>query len=1097
MKLSDKYTLERGRVYLTGIQALVRLPIDQMRRDRRAGLNTGAFISGYEGSPLGGYDLTLARSSKLLSEHNIHFSPGVNEDLAATAVMGTQIFEVLGQPNVEGILGIWYGKGPGVDRSGDILRHANLAGTGKNCAAILLCGDDHISKSSTIPHQSDFSLFNVGIPFLAPGNAQEILDLGLHAIALSRFSGAWIGMKLVTDVCDGGGTVDLDPDRPQIRIPEGYQKYTDARLVPPITLALEHEVNSRRLEAAREYARLNSLNHFTGDNVKVGILSAGKPYYDLLQALRDLGLSDGLRIGKVAMPFPLDPVFVSEFAAGLDTILVVEEKRSFLEMQLREILYGQAHRPVVHGKSHLPPIGELDPDKIAQAVASIVQAPVFAKRIAVLDQVKSRPREASLPRPAAFCSGCPHNRSTLLLDGQVAGGGIGCHTMAMRLNDPNRNFSFMTHMGGEGVPWIGMSPFVGRTHVFQNLGDGTLFHSGYLAIEACVAAGVNITYKILYNGHVAMTGGQHAQGAIAVPDLTRKLEAEGVKKTVVLAEEPEKYANDLGRFAGNAVLRSRDELPATLREVEQIPGVTVIIYDQECAAEKRRKRSRGQLAEPTIRLVIHEEVCEGCGDCVKQSNCMSLQPVATELGQKIRIHQSSCNKDYTCAMGDCPSFMTVRIKAGTGLKKRSLPALPTADVPLPRNRVRAGDGYRILAPGIGGTGVVTISALLATAAWIDDLHVATLDQTGTAQKGGAVVSHLLISEKPIAAPAKINTANADLILGFDLIGASNPEHLKTASPDRTIAVINTNVAPTIDSIRNRTPIAGPERMLDLLNVVTVRGRNLVIDGGRLAEGLFGTHMAVNLFLTGVAYQAGLIPISPEAITEAIQLNGIEIEKNLMVFAWGRKYYEDAAWVEQQIAPREKKDTAPFDRAAELRAYQNDAYAREYTDFLAGIESRALREVAARYLYKLMAYKDEYEVARLLTKPSLEQQWEAPESISYNLHPPMLRRFGLKKKIRIGRAPLTLLKKLKFLRGTAFDPFGYSAHRREERSLIAWYRDLINQVKSFEDVPLALEIASIPDQIRGYEKIKEANIARAKQCAAEKLANSQVSNLRGD
>src|SRR6266404_5169972 len=481
MQLSDKYTLERGRVYLTGIQALVRLPVDQMRRDRRAGLNTGAFISGYEGSPLGGYDLALARSSKLLSEHNIHFSPGVNEDLAATAVMGTQIFEVLGQPNVDGIVGIWYGKGPGVDRSGDIFRHANLAGTGKNCAAIVLCGDDHISKSSTIPHQSDFSLFNVGIPFLAPGNAQEILDLGLHAIALSRFSGAWIGMKLVTDVCDGGGTVDLDPARPQIRIPEGYQKYTDARLVPPITLALEYEVNSRRLEAARQYARLNALTHWTGDHAKIGILSVGKPYYDLVQALRDLGIQDVLRIGKIAMPFPLDPAFVTEFAAGLDTILVVEEKRSFIEMQLREILYSQPHRPTVYGKSHLPPIGELDPDKIAQAVASIVQAPGFTRRITVLEQVKSRPKEASLPRPAAFCSGCPHNRSTLLLDGQVAGGGIGCHTMAMRLNDPNRTFSFMTHMGGEGVPWIGMVPFVGRTHVFQNLGDGTLFHSGYLA----------------------------------------------------------------------------------------------------------------------------------------------------------------------------------------------------------------------------------------------------------------------------------------------------------------------------------------------------------------------------------------------------------------------------------------------------------------------------------------------------------------------------------------------------------------------------------------------------------------------------------------
>jgi indolepyruvate ferredoxin oxidoreductase len=545
-----------------------------------------------------------------------------------------------------------------------------------------------------------------------------------------------------------------------------------------------------------------------------------------------------------------------------------------------------------------------------------------------------------------------------------------------------------------------------------------------------------------------------------------------------------------------------------MRELEQIPGVTVIIYDQECAAEKRRKRSRGLMEEPTLRLVINEEVCEGCGDCVKQSNCMSLLPVATELGQKMRIHQSSCNKDYTCSMGDCPSFLSVRVKPGTGLKKRTLPELPEAEVPLPRNPVRAGDGYRIIAPGIGGTGVITISALLATAGWIDGLNVATLDQTGTAQKGGAVVAHLLFSERIIEAPAKVNAANADLILGFDLMGVATPDHLKTASPEKTVAVINTGVFPTIDNIRARTPISGPGRMVELVNAATIRGRNIFVDGSRLAEALFGTHMAVNIFLTGVAFQGGLIPISLKALEEAIELNGVEAGKNKQAFAWGRKYYENAAWVEAQLSQQLKPGSpAPseFDRVSELRQYQSEAYAREYADFISKVEPAALREVVAKYLYKLMAYKDEYEVARLLTKPDFENRvrdmWEEPESVSYNLHPPLLRRFGLKKKMRLGpwfRTPLLALKSLKGLRGTALDVFGYAAHRREERSLIAWYRALIEQVAmsvSSENLPQALEIAALPDQIRGYESIKTQNIAKVKKEALEKLSalQAQVAN----
>jgi len=1092
MKLSDKFTLEHGRVYLTGIQALVRLPIDQMRRDRRAGLNTGAFISGYEGSPLGGYDLALARAGKLLAEYNIHFRPGVNEDLAATAVFGSQIFDVIGKSKVEGALGIWYGKGPGVDRSGDIFRHANLAGSGKG-GALLLCGDDPISKSSTIPSQSDFSLYNIGIPYLYPGNVQEILDYGALAIALSRFTGAWVGMKMVTDVCDGGGTAEVDLERPSIRWPQGYERHTDVRIVAPVTLGLEHEVNVRRIGAAFQFARLNAVNRHNGADACIGVLSTGKSYFDLMQALRDLGIRDGVRIGKVGMPFPLEPDFVRDFARGLDTILVVEEKRSFLEMQIREILYDAPSRPAVLGKSHFPPTGELDADKIAAVVADVLGKP--RRALPAAPQPIKAGSISIGSRPSAFCSGCPHNRSTMLMEGQISGGGIGCHTMAMRLGDPGRSFAFLTHMGGEGAPWIGMTPFVDQKHIFQNIGDGTLFHSGYLAIEACVAAGVNITYKILYNGHVAMTGGQDAVGALPIPELTRKLQAEGVRRTVVLAEDTEKYAN-LGELASNAELRSREELPRTLKELEQVPGVTVMIYDQECAAEKRRKRSRGIYAEPTKRLVISEEVCEGCGDCVKQANCMSLTPVMTELGQKMRIHQSSCNKDYSCAFGDCPSFVSIELKPGTGLKRKSLPQFPAAEVPPPRGIARAGDGYRIIGPGIGGTGVVTINALLATAAWIDGLHVATLDQTGSAQKGGAVVSHLLVSEQPIEAPAKVNAGNADLILGFDLLGILEAKNLATAHPDRTVAILNTDLSPTIDSIRSRTVLAGPSLMLDQVSAVTNRGRNIFVDANRLSEGLFGTHMAVNMFMTGIAFQGGLIPISAEALDQAIEWNGVEVDKNRLWFAWGRKYYEDAVWVESQLKCEEKTKAA-FDRVSELREYQSAAYSREYAAFLDKIREPALRDVVATYLYKLMAYKDEYEVARLLTKPVFERRvrdmWEAPEVISYNLHPPLLRSLGLNKKLTLGpwfKMPLSVLKRFKVLRGTPLDIFGLSAHRRLERSLIGWYRELIENVIANltpENLAQALEIAALPDQIRGYEQIKEQSIAKVKQAATEKLA----------
>jgi indolepyruvate ferredoxin oxidoreductase len=1002
-----------------------------------------------------------------------------------------------------------------VDRSGDIFRHANLAGTGDNCAALVLGGDDHLSKSSTIPHQSDLSFYNFGMPVFYPGNTQEILDYGLLAIALSRFSGAWVAMKMVTNVCDGGGTVELDPERLAIGIPSDYKKHFDARLLIPFTLQLEHEVNYRRLAAVREFARANRVNRMfgAGDGARLGIATAGKPYYDLMQCLRDLGIRReqldtlGVRVAKFGLTFPLEPHFVTEFARGLETLVVIEEKRSFLELQLRELLYNAQQRPTIVGKNDengqtlVPATAELDPEKLAHVLARYLPPrESVAARLNQIAEIASRHREKIGARPPTFCPGCPHNRSTIVLEGQVAAGGIGCHGMAALDAHSGRGYSFLTHMGGEGAPWIGMAPFVERKHIFQNIGDGTYFHSGSLAIEACRAAGVNITFKILYNGAVAMTGGQEPSGALPVPELTRKLEADGVHKTVVLTDDIEKYAGI--SLAGNAQVLHRDELPVVMRELEQIPGVTAIVYDQQCAAEKRRLRSRGKLQEPALRLVINEAVCEGCGDCVRQSNCMSLLPVETEFGQKTRIHQSSCNKDYSCALGDCPSFVTVKLKPGTGLRKKSVPQLPAADVREPRETVAAGDGYSILAPGIGGTGVVTINALLATAAWLENISAITLDQTGLAQKGGAVVSSIILSERPVEASAKIGYGNADLILGFDLLGVAHADNLNRAHPSRTIAVINTAEIPTSNVVRGQSVLYGAGRLIDLIDACTRRGRNIYVDATRIAESLFSSHLAVNVFLLGVAYQGGLIPLSARAIEEAIRLNRVEAERNLLAFLWGRKYYVDARSVEEILEPPipQSKPLGLIERRVrELEWYQDRRYAQEYRAFVESVTARepALAEPVARYLYKLMAFKDEYEVARLLAEPGFEEQvrnmWEAAESIRYNVHPPFLRAFGLKKKMQLGpwfRVPLRLLARLKVLRGTPFDPFGYARLRKEERALVAWYRNLIEEILARvtpDNLPLAMEIAALPDQIRGYENIKMEKIREVRRLAAEKLA----------
>ncbi|MBI3666779.1 MAG: indolepyruvate ferredoxin oxidoreductase family protein [Acidobacteria bacterium] len=1041
--LDDKYTLEEGAVYLSGIQALVRLPMDQVRRDRRTGLRTGVFISGYEGSPLGGYDLALERAARFLRTHDIHFVPGVNEDIAATSVIGSQIFQLFPRPRFDGVVGIWYGKGPGVDRSGDVFRHANFAGTGPNGGALALGGDDHISKSSTIPHQSELSFFNVAFPLLYPGNTQEILDLGLAGIALSRYSGAWAAMKMVTNVCDGGGAVEVSPERNPMVLPElefdgqPYRKVVEGMLVTPQTLGLERELHYRRLVAAVAFARVNRLNRIVaarpGD--RFGIVTAGKSYYDLRTALRDLGLDEealaraGVRILKLGMTYPLELSIVAEFARGLEEILVIEEKRSFIELQLRELLYNRPERPAIYGKQDergnmlFPIHGELDPDLIARVVGRRILARAGAaelesieKRLEKIEQIEKRATERIEARPPNFCSGCPHNRSTYHPDGMLTGGGIGCHGLAALLEHAHRGYTYITQMGSEGAPWIGIAPFTESPHVFQNVGDGSFFHSGTLAVTACVAAGVSITYKILFNGGVAMTGGQKVAGGLPIPELTRQLEAQGLKRVVILTDDLARYADRTG-LAASAEVRYRDELEPVMEELARTPGATALIYDQQCAAEKRRLRSRGKLPRPERLLVINEEVCEGCGDCVSKSNCLSLHPVETEYGQKTRIHQSSCNADYSCLLGDCPSFVSVMVEPGTGLRKKALPQLPAIEIPEPAAKVPPDEGYEILVPGIGGTGVVTLNALLATAGLLDGLAVTTLDQTGLSQKGGAVVSSILLSAQ--AGPDGIPLANmisygsAHLLLGCDLLGAAATRNLRCADPARTVAVVNSAEIPTGDTVRAGAVHFGAP-LEDAINRATRRGANLFVDSSGLAEALFSSHMSANIFLLGVAYQAGYIPLSADSIERAIELNGVEAAQNLAAFRWGRKYHHDPEAVEE-VAGRKAAQAAarPLGldevierRARDLADYQDEHYARRYREQVEQVRRReqevrrgstALTEAVARHLFKLMAYKDEYEVARLLTTRSFErqarEQFEAPRYMVYHLHPPLLRALG--------------------------------------------------------------------------------------------------------
>ncbi|WP_454455678.1 indolepyruvate ferredoxin oxidoreductase family protein [Thauera phenylacetica] len=1162
-QISNTFTQEEGDIHLGGIDAIVRLTLDQVRTDARRGLKTGMFVSGYRGSPVGMLDAALIKQQKLLVQNHIHFVDGINEDLAATAVWGTQMLHTVGKQKFDGVTGMWYGKAPGVDRSGDALKHANYTGIAKNGGVLAIAGDDPSCKSSSLCSQSEPMLFHVGIPSLYPGNVQEILDYGLHGYQMSRLAGVWMGMKIVTNVADGTGTASVSPERLNFVTPD--LEFDGKPFAPNMNLGMnvrvealemEQSLYTRRLEVAKRYARANNLNNvvFPNPDAWIGIITAGKTYNDLNQAFLEMGLDDaalrryGIRILKMGMLFPMEPTIVREFAQGLEEIFVIEEKRPFLEMFAKQVLYGMANAPRIVGKFDeeekelLPHYGEFESDVIVRALLKrlsrktrIESAENWLKR---LDEIHSRNKLPTAVRTAWFCSGCPHNSSTQAPDGSIVSAGIGCHTMAMWMG---RNVVMGTHMGAEGTQWIGMAPFTEAQHIFQNMGDGTYAHSGSLAIRYAASTGVNITFKLLRNAHTSMTGGQAIQGEVPVTNMVSDLLANGVKKIIVTTDEPARF-NGV-QLPGGTEVWHRDRIEEAQRVLAATPGCTVLLHDQECAAELRRARSRGKADEPVEVTVINERVCEGCGDCGEKSNCMSVEPVQTEFGRKTRIHQSSCNKDFSCVKGFCPSFLTVTphpAPASEGApkkKKGRIPALERA-LPAPVNKVDDSLGFGIHVMGIGGTGSVTVVATLARAARLEGKHVIGLDQTGLAQKGGAVISDIKITHAPFKGSNKISDGRADLYLGFDILNATDPKNLDKCNPERTIAVVSTTQTPTGQMVTNRKALfPATSGLTGGIDRVTRKEHNVFLDGEALAAGLFGDAMATNNFMVGVAFQAGTIPLKAESIEEAIRLSGVAVDMSLAAFRWGRMAVVDRAFVEAEVA-RQKTggqvvvlnkapQLSPAARAIvdsigasgevkrlveirvpELIAFQDEAYARRYAEVVKRVvvgeqkaaSSSKLAEAAARYLYKLMAYKDEFEVARLHTDPAflaeLDAQFPNGYSVKYNLAPPLLSKpdpvTGHPQKKQFGEWMFKAFKRLaglKRFRGSSLDVFGKTEERRTERQLIEEYIQLLDQILarlSPVNHAAAVALASVPDEIRGFGHVKEKNLAAARELQAARL-----------
>ena len=1070
-------------------------------------------------------------SSSVLKPNDIVFQPGLNEDLAATALWGSQQAELRGEGKFDGVFGIWYGKGPGVDRSGDVFRHANFAGTSKHGGVLALMGDDHTAESSTTAHQSEFNFVDVMIPILNPAGVQEIIDYGLYGWAMSRFCGTWVGLKCMHETIESTAVIEGHPERLDIITPTDFvmpEGGLNIRLRDTI-LGMEARLHDYKRDAMLAFVRANKLNRVItsgGRTPKIGVITVGKSYLDVRQALDELGLDEvkcndyGLRIHKIACPWPISRRELLEFAQGLDLIIVVEEKRSLIEVQVREELYGTANQPTCIGKKDeqgnwlFPVKAALDPNDVAicigERLLKYVRNDDLAGRVARLKDAQlalAQAQDVAIRQPY-FCSGCPHNTSTVVPEGMRAYAGIGCHFMAQWMD---RNTLGFTQMGGEGANWIGEAPFSKRAHVFQNLGDGTYNHSGYLAIRAAIAAGVNITYKILYNDAVAMTGGQKNDGGLTVDQIARQVTAEGAKRVVLVTNERWRYTSKTHWPAGMAI-HEREDLDAVQRELAEIPGCTVLIYDQTCAAEKRRRRKRGQYPDPDKRVIINELVCEGCGDCGVQSNCVSVQPLETEFGRKRTIDQSNCNKDFSCVKGFCPSFVTIE---GASLKKPEAVAL-VAELPLPPDPVLPplGQTYGIVVTGVGGTGIVTVGAILGMAAHLEGKGVGVLDMAGLAQKGGAVQSHIRLAHKPDDIHAiRVAARDADLVIGGDIVVAGSKKVLAAAIPGRTTMVINTAEVLPGDFTRNAEFVLPTERLKRAITNAAGRERTHFIDASRIATALLGQSIGANMFLVGYAYQLRALPLSAAAIEQALELNGEAVAMNVAAFRWGRRAAADLKAVEAKAPRPETVDPARKlsqsleevveRRVAFLTDYQDAAYAGRYRSLVErarAIETvkapgkSGLADAVARYLFKLMAYKDEYEVARLYADPSFERQVRndiGGEHLRYQVHlaPPLLARrdkiTGVPRKMTFGPwifPVFRMLAKFKFLRGTVFDPFGHTTERKIERSLVREYEALLEEIfvkLTPENHHLAVGLAAIPDKIRGFGHVKLRHLKTAK------------------
>jgi len=1139
-RLDECYRFESDTLFITGLQALVRLLLAQHKRDQRAGLNTAGFVSGYRGSPLGGLDKELWRARQFLEPANIKFQPGLNEDLAATSIWGSQQLNLFPGARHDGVFALWYGKGPGVDRSGDAFKHGNSAGSSRHGGVLVAAGDDHTCKSSSLPQQSEYNFIDAMMPVLNPADIQEVVNLGLYGYALSRFSGCWVGFKVIQETADATQTILLDQDELKIVLPEFD--------MPPGGLNIrwpdppndqEYRLQHYRLPAAIAFARANRLNRVVVDSDKsfLGIVTTGKAHLDVLQALEDLGIDKrraseiGIKIFKVGMSWPLEPQGIREFAEGLDEIIVVEEKRGVIESQLKEQLYNwQAKlRPLIIGKHDergnwiLPSAGELTPARIARVLAARMRrfysSEDVERRVGFLE-VQEKYFEARITdaeRKPHFCSGCPHNTSTRVPEGSRAIAGIGCHFMAAWMD---RDTVTYTQMGGEGATWIGQAPFSDTRHVFQNIGDGTYAHSGILAIRAAVAAGVNMTYKILYNDAVAMTGGQIVEGSLTVARVANQLAAEGVKPILIVSDHPEKYLAK-AELPDFATVHHRHHLDSLQRELREKPGVSALIYDQTCAAELHRKRKRGLVPYPERRVVINELVCEGCGDCNVQSNCLSVLALDTEFGRKRRINQNSCNQDFSCLEGFCPSFVSM-----VGAIRTPTTPLATQPLPeLPEPEPCAIDAdYNILIAGVGGTGVVTASGLIGLAAHLEGYFVLQLDQTGLAQKFGAVLSHVRIaSERDRVHGMRIPHGQVDLLLGADLMVATDKEPLAMLSANRSSVVVNTHeeMPPTfIHAPDMEYPAA---RLLDELRRHSRPQGLATLDATRLASALLGDSIAANVFMLGFAFQRGLIPLSSAALYRALELFGRNVEKNKRTFDWGRYTAADPERV-AELAHERTEPPAPAGvsdligrRTAFLKDYQDEAYAERYRGLLAEVAERegavepgstALTEAAAKAYFRLLAYKDEYEVARLHTSgdflPSLRRNFGEGFRLRFHFSPPLLAPIdpetGRPKKYEFGGWMLPVLKLLarfRFLRGSRLDPFGYSAERRTERALIGEYEALVREILAGLDadrLELATEILGLAESIKGYGPIKEASIRRYRE-RLERLSGRWRDKLR--